>query len=148
MNSKEHYIETIFTNLQGLRREFAPRNVGGNGCGAIGLSQANVLFMLKDNRSVSNTAIAERLSISPSAATQLVDALEEQGFVMREADENDRRVTVVRCTEKGNLYLAELRKKRFKQLQDIFSVLDQSELEQLVAITAKLSQKIKQRNIA
>ena len=147
MDAKEQYIETIFGHLHALKRGFAPKHFGGSSSG-IGFSQASILFMLKDRQFVTNTEIAEHLSVSPSAATQFVDSLEAEGLVGREPDEIDRRVSIIRYTEKGAHYVDELRLKRHQQLQEIFGVLTEKELEQLVAITAKLSQKIREKAVA
>jgi DNA-binding MarR family transcriptional regulator len=46
-------------------------------------------------------AMAERAGITPQAMVQVVDYLEERGFVSREADVSDRRAKIVRLTERG-----------------------------------------------
>jgi DNA-binding MarR family transcriptional regulator len=46
-------------------------------------------------------AIGQQLGLTPSTMTGLVDRLEEQGFLNREAHPRDRRATVLRLTRKG-----------------------------------------------
>lgn len=46
-------------------------------------------------------AIGQQLGLTPSTMTGLVDRLEEQGYVRREAHPSDRRATVLRLTRKG-----------------------------------------------
>ncbi len=46
-------------------------------------------------------AIGQHLGLTPSTMTGLVDRLEEQGFLRREAHPSDRRATVLRLTRKG-----------------------------------------------
>ena len=46
-------------------------------------------------------AIGQQLGLTPSTMTGLVDRLEEQGFLRREAHPSDRRATVLRLTRKG-----------------------------------------------
>jgi DNA-binding MarR family transcriptional regulator len=46
-------------------------------------------------------AIGQRLGLSPSTMTGLVDRLEEQGYVKRRPHASDRRVTVLALSRKG-----------------------------------------------
>ena len=46
-------------------------------------------------------AIRQQLGLTPSTMTGLVDRLEEQGYLRREAHPSDRRATVLRLTRKG-----------------------------------------------
>ncbi|MEB2283716.1 MAG: hypothetical protein B6D46_15720 [Polyangiaceae bacterium UTPRO1] len=46
-------------------------------------------------------AIGQQLGLTPSTMTGLVDRLEEQGYLRREAHPSDRRATVLRLTPKG-----------------------------------------------
>ena len=52
-------------------------------------------------------AFAKRLMISLPAVTHLVDRLERDGFIRRIAHGRDRRVTLIRITEKGKKAVAE-----------------------------------------
>jgi DNA-binding MarR family transcriptional regulator len=47
-------------------------------------------------------AIGQRLGLSPSTMTGLVDRLEEQGYVKRRPHASDRRVTLLTFGRKGN----------------------------------------------
>lgn len=47
------------------------------------------------------SALAERLRIAPRSATEVVDALEHRGLVVRGADPADRRATTVSLTPEG-----------------------------------------------
>jgi DNA-binding MarR family transcriptional regulator len=47
-------------------------------------------------------AIGQRLGLSPSTMTGLVDRLEEQGYVKRRPHASDRRVTVLVLSRKGS----------------------------------------------
>jgi DNA-binding MarR family transcriptional regulator len=46
-------------------------------------------------------AIGQQLGLTPSTMTGLVDRLEEQGYLRREAHPSDRRATVLRLTRRG-----------------------------------------------
>lgn len=49
----------------------------------------------------SMASLAQQLGVTPSTMTGLVDRLEEQGFVRREAHASDRRATLLRLSRKG-----------------------------------------------
>lgn len=49
----------------------------------------------------SMASIGQRLGVTPSTMTGLIDRLEEQGFVRREPHPSDRRTTVLRLSRKG-----------------------------------------------
>ncbi|MEM6488700.1 MAG: MarR family transcriptional regulator [Pseudomonadota bacterium] len=71
----------------------------------IGLTYPQYLLMMvlwQDNdRTVRE--LADRLKLSPSAVTPLVDRLEIAGLVRRQRDQNDRRVVHVALTEQGRI---------------------------------------------
>ena len=46
-------------------------------------------------------ALGQQLGLTPSTMTGLVDRLEEQGYLRREAHPSDRRATILRLTRKG-----------------------------------------------
>jgi DNA-binding MarR family transcriptional regulator len=68
------------------------------------LSQVSIglLFYLSLNGKAKITEIAERFCITPSAATAMVDKLEEEDLVARHKNKEDRRVVWVNLTEKGH----------------------------------------------
>jgi DNA-binding MarR family transcriptional regulator len=45
--------------------------------------------------------LSKSLQMTPAGATHLVDALEENGYLERLADPNDRRIVLIRLTTKG-----------------------------------------------
>lgn len=53
------------------------------------------------NRRLRMTELAERLGLSPSAATRVIDRLEVRGWVEREIPGNNRRTVLVRPTVDG-----------------------------------------------
>lgn len=72
--------------------------IAGSG---IGRGQGLVLRALAEKDGMTQTEIAEKLDIRPSSLGELVVKLEENGFVERRQNENDKRVINVYLTEKG-----------------------------------------------
>lgn len=83
-----------------IHREHHSINPGVTTSG-IGRGQGLVLRTLAENDGMTQTEIAEKLDIRPSSLGELVVKLEENGFVERRQNENDKRVINVYLTEKG-----------------------------------------------
>ena len=69
----------------------------------LGLSQAefNALIVLADGQEVSGCAFAERMALSPSRGSRVVDKLVTDGYVKTAAGSADRRAIVISLTPKG-----------------------------------------------
>src|SRR5919201_1615049 len=57
------------------------------------IPQLRVLHIIRKEQRVSGRQLARELSVSPGAVVQLCDRLQEQGYVERVPDTDDRRVT-------------------------------------------------------
>src|SRR5690349_21638716 len=67
----------------------------------ISMAQLHVLHVLERHGELAMSRLAETLDVSFSAATGLVDRIEERGFVERIRVPSDRRVVLVRITAGG-----------------------------------------------
>lgn len=82
--------------------------------------------------------VAKALRIAPRSATEVVDRLEERGFVERIPDANDRRATCVRLTAHGARTVRELEQARDADADDYFAALDDDDRAELRRILTKL----------
>ena len=82
--------------------------------------------------------IGEKMMVTVSNLTGIVDRLEEKGLVARERDAHDRRIVRVRLTEKG----AKLHKNTIplfeKSIAQFFAPLDKSQQKELSSLLRKL----------
>jgi DNA-binding MarR family transcriptional regulator len=58
-------------------------------------SQARLLLTLSEEDGITHSKIAEKLGISPAAATKVIKRMEELHFLQRQADASDERVSRV-----------------------------------------------------
>src|SRR3989337_3333167 len=65
------------------------------------LTQLRVLFVLRAEDGASASVLAERLNVTPSTLTRIVDRLVGQGLVRRETDDNDPRLVRHYLAAKG-----------------------------------------------
>ena len=67
----------------------------------LSMPQFSVLMQLHHKGACGMSEISERFEVTPAAASQLVDKLVQNGFVVREEDPNDRRAKLLNLTDKG-----------------------------------------------
>ena len=75
--------------------------------------------------------IGNRIHISKSNMTSLIDKLAEKGLVERIPDKNDRRVINITITDKGNNLLKDWREKSNNEIKKNLSNLSEEDLEKL-----------------
>lgn len=107
--------------------------------------QERILSMLAVKDGLSQKYLAYLLGIRPQTLSEALAKLEEQGYVERKKDENDRRVTLVYLTDEGRKRAEEIDARRERKAEDISSVLTEEEKEQLASILAKLDASIEQQ---
>ena len=72
--------------------------------------------------------LAATLGVGPPAVTALVDRLAEPGYVRREEDPHDRRITWIRLTESGRLLLERMTAGQRERLAEVLDLLGPDEL--------------------
>lgn len=87
---------------------------------------------------IPHTELGQRLMLSKAPITGLVDRLERSGYVKRVADPRDRRVSRVVMTPEGEQSWREVRQTLRTHAQDLCSVLEESEQEQLLGLLSRL----------
>lgn len=77
--------------------------------------------------------LAAREQVTAPTTTKVVEKLEARGFVTRQTDEKDRRVTRVQATAAGRKQLEQMRRRRTAWLAGQLKTLSPQELERLAA---------------
>jgi DNA-binding MarR family transcriptional regulator len=92
-----------------------------------------------EDRRMRRVDLAERLILTASGVTRLLDGLEEAGYVDRAACASDRRVTYAVLTQAGVAKLREASKTHVADIREIFETrFNAEELDQLVALLERL----------
>ncbi|WP_353114189.1 MarR family transcriptional regulator [Microbacterium sp.] len=89
-------------------------------------AQLAVLAALRTHGRHTVTALAERERVTPPSMSAMVNGLEEQGYVQRTPDEDDRRRVQVEITEKGAEVVAGTIRERDELLAGMLAELDLS----------------------
>jgi DNA-binding MarR family transcriptional regulator len=109
--------------------------------GGIGLSLAKLLALQalsSAGESLPLSQLAERLSCVKSNITQLVDRLEADGFVSRQADARDRRTRLAVLTPSGRTACAEGTRIQQAAERELLTTLTPDETQQLATLLSKL----------
>jgi DNA-binding Lrp family transcriptional regulator len=108
----------------------------------LGLATADLdaLEHLELAGALSHRDLAERLSLTSGAVTQLVDRLERAGLVARQAHDTDRRVSLVRLTSNTDLPPVPAMERYHQALANAAGALSATERRRLTAFLDGLSE--------
>uniref|UniRef100_A0AAU3GM48 MarR family transcriptional regulator n=1 Tax=Streptomyces sp. NBC_01401 TaxID=2903854 RepID=A0AAU3GM48_9ACTN len=107
-----------------------------------------ILWCLSQHRDRTHTmsSLAELSRVTPSHLSRIASRLERQGWLLREQDPSDARVTIASLTEAGSLKFAESAPGYNAALYEhVFARLTGDEAEQLGRITARIAQSLDPR---
>lgn len=106
-------------------------------------AQIGILFILDHHGPIGLKELARQLSMSPSAATQLVDGLARDKLLMREEDAEDRRKIRLTVTPEGKDKLMQVKKAHIASFMKLFEALSDEELIQYRDLQRKLISHLK-----
>jgi DNA-binding MarR family transcriptional regulator len=107
------------------------------------LSDYGVLLQLAwaPERRLRRVDLAEKILLTASGITRLLDGLERSGFVERAACDTDRRVVYAVLTDRGLTKLREAAATHVEQIESLFGRrFEANELEMLVTLLGKLGE--------
>lgn len=102
------------------------------------VQQYMILSMLSSEDSLSMGELRENTLVTKQAVTGLVERMKKGGYIETYKDVQDRRITRVRLTAKGEEALKTTRPKRIAGNREAFSILSEEEIAQLTVIIPKL----------
>ena len=111
----EFYNKTVFQSGKVLNADLTP-------------SQIKSLFAFEeDDKEYPIGELGRNARVKSSTMTDMIDRLEKDGIAERIRDNGDRRVVKVRLTSKGKKIKRKFTQKRRKEIESIFSQLDDKE---------------------
>ena len=84
------------------------------------------------------TELAEQLSVSSSAATQVVNELVRKGYVLRHTDPSDRRKTRLSLSAGANKELVRMKREMISRFEKLYAALSDSEFKTYLALQEKI----------
>lgn len=105
-------------------------------------SQWLALEIIARKKEASVKDISAALSISSSAATQIVNELVKYGHVAKKTDPKDARVSLLTLSSKTRQALTTMRTAMLRHMDKLFSVLTDAEFSEYIRLHEKVIQKI------
>lgn len=141
MTTRKQQVEELLTGFQSLRRRMVFHSANKGPMPRVTPSQWGVLMLIEQHGTSGVKEISRALGISSSAATQLIDGLVENGYVVRGMSPQDRRAVTLTLSKQSKHQVGRMRKDALQKFLVIFKALNDKEFEQYVALTKKLVQK-------
>ncbi len=104
----------------------------------ISMTQLHVMHLLQRHGELPMSHLAEMLDVSMSAATGLVDRVEERGFVERIRVPEDRRVVLARITDSGRRMLDDVELVRAELMEQVLDELDEDQIAGVASALASI----------
>src|SRR6056297_897873 len=67
----------------------------------IGLAELKGMNAMENNKMITCTDLSERMNLSPSSGSRIIDNVVKKGYLVRKIKDYDRRSTLLCLTEKG-----------------------------------------------
>ncbi len=106
--------------------------------------KSRLLNLLAAKDGLTNAEITELLDIRPSSVSLQVKALEEDGYVTRQASAADKRVSLIFITDKGRDSIEKGDLETDKLSETILAGLSESEINELQVILSKIANNVQQ----
>lgn len=103
-----------------------------------------VLFAVEDMQPVAGRDIVARLGVTKGAVAQFIESLESLGYISKQTDAYDRRVSILTVSQSGTRKLKELHQSRNKLTAYVTSSLSDMELRQAIDIHQKILKALEQ----
>lgn len=129
--SHDHTGDLLMAVARRVRREYAAALAAWD----ITPAQSRALRVVAaSDRGMRPSVLAEELHIAPRSATEVADALEQRAWVVRSADPDDRRATLLRPTAQGRELLERFEEARREAGERVLGVLPRDQRRTLDAI--------------
>ncbi len=105
--------------------------------------QLTVVKILEQIGELSLSELSERIRAQNSTVTGIIDRMEREGLVLRERSTADRRVVIIRLTEKGLALAEDIPLEPMEVFQGALTSLNKDEMRELLRILLKVSKRVK-----
>lgn len=140
MQTREQLIERLMFCFVNFRKGIGHATTGSHKI--LPLAQGEAFFVISHAKSLSVGALARHLSVTPGAATQLVEPLVTMGYVQRAQDSDDRRTTNLKLSAAGEAYRKKFRVEKTRHVTEIMEELDDTELQTLTELLEKVASSV------
>jgi|GEM_PF-6706849 len=131
-------ITGIITSIGGIKRSLHSQTYHCQDGSSLTTSQLILLFVIKQQGPLSAGELADKLSLTPGAVSQIVDSLLESKFITRTPQANSRRTFDLNLSKNGAKKLATIEQERYTMIERATVDLTDDELEIFVTSLQKI----------
>jgi DNA-binding MarR family transcriptional regulator len=102
------------------------------------IAQLKSLFFIRNQGSTSLGTLAAALGVTPTNTTGIIDRLVKQGLVSRTENPENRRMLLLRATDRGQELVVKLRERRTGYMSEVLQRMSVSELTTMAQGLASL----------
>lgn len=102
-------------------------------------SQRRILIILRDEESITQRELTEKLSIKPASVSEVLAKLANKGYIIRVPSSIDKRTMVISLTEEGRRIADEAYQSRSLRIVEMLSCLEDDEKDTLLSLLEKLN---------
>ena len=110
------------------------------------LGQFAVMEALYSKGRLSTGEVMEKILTTSGNIPVIVKNLEKDGFITREQDESDKRRFILDLTDKGKDLMDEIVPENLKFMDELISLWDDDEKEELIILMNKFRRKYEEKN--
>jgi DNA-binding MarR family transcriptional regulator len=136
------FIQTI-ERIRGIANTISGRNAEDPGITPL---QMQALDYIKNNPGAPVSGLSERLSMSPSAVSQLTDRIFALKLIDRKSDPGDRRSVLLFLTGKGEQFIKRFKKEQLKEIGFLTKYMSIKDIEHMIRIHKNMLKKIAESN--
>ncbi len=105
--------------------------------------QLTVIKMLEQLGDLSLSSLSDRIRARNNTVTGIIDRMQREGLVRRERSQGDRRIVLIRLTDKGQKLAASIEVEPMELFRRALSSLPAGDLEQLLRILGQVQQTVR-----
>ena len=140
MESLEQDAQKLNALLTDLIKRYQYRDRSQICCLGLSVSQCYALMAIAHKGPVSMQKLAEKLFLTVSTMTRIVDQLMKKKLVLRRADAQDRRIILVEATPQGESLVKEIENTMLTIQKEILAKLSSEEREVIIKALTELAQ--------
>lgn len=137
--SRQDELQRIIEAIGTLTREFNARGRYPFRGRSIGRSQLNAVFVVSQTDGLSVGKLAAALQVTSGAVSQVVDSLQQGGWVTVQVNPADRRGRIIRLTDDARREVNAFQQDYFAALAPRFDALNTAEVAELDRLLHTLS---------
>lgn len=142
MISKKTIVNEILECFLAIKRKMSTEEHQSFHKKYLSPAQVQLLYLIRHHDGIGIKEIAEFLGVSSSAATQMVDNLVKENYIIREVSGEDRRALKLRVSDDCREKIARIRRHGAERMINVFDGLTDEELGQLRNICQKIRDNI------